>query len=287
MKPETRFVDIGFRMHLRVWQPSQPSSKRPILLVHGLASNAQTWDGVARALAEAGHLAIAIDQRGHGLSEKPPLEAGYDFATVTADLKRLLDKLGWHRPILAGQSWGGNVMLAFGARYPAVAAGFVYVDGGFLEVKQRAPIWEDAYELFKPPHFAGVSRATMQARMQQYQPDWSAEGIDGTLANFELLPDGTIRPWLTLDRHMTIFRAMWEQSPPKLYPLVQDPVLVCPAAGEQRDAAKAAQVQAAEAGLQHVETVWFDQTAHDIHVHRPKTLAETILNWEQRIEIGD
>ncbi len=58
----------------------------PFLLVHGLASNARTWDGVAARLAAEGHPVVAIDQRGHGLSDKP--DDGYDYATVTARPRR-------------------------------------------------------------------------------------------------------------------------------------------------------------------------------------------------------
>ncbi|MDQ1426431.1 MAG: lipase, partial [Acidimicrobiaceae bacterium] len=82
---------------------------RPFLLVHGLASNARLWDGVADHLAAADHAVVTVDQRGHGQSSKP--DHGYDFATVVADLVALIDALDLDRPIVAGQSWGGNVVL--------------------------------------------------------------------------------------------------------------------------------------------------------------------------------
>lgn len=82
---ESRWVDIGFKMHVREWA----GEKRPFVLVHGLASNSLTWNQVGHLLAAAGHRVLAIDQRGHGLSDKP--EEGYDFETVTADLARLLE----------------------------------------------------------------------------------------------------------------------------------------------------------------------------------------------------
>ena len=111
-------------LHVREWRhddaDSNPgvdgSAKPPFVLVHGLASNARTWDEVAPILAANGHRVIAVDQRGHGLSDKP--EGAYDFAAVTADLHALLDELELEKPIIAGQSWGGNVALAFGARDP-------------------------------------------------------------------------------------------------------------------------------------------------------------------------
>ncbi|MCB0012629.1 MAG: alpha/beta hydrolase [Anaerolineales bacterium] len=290
MEPESKWIDIGFKMHLRLW-PAAASDRAqtPFLLVHGLASNARTWDGVAAELASAGHPVAAIDQRGHGLSDKLPIEAGYDFITVTADLIKLLDSLDWEAPIVAGQSWGGNVVLSLGAFHPGRAAGLVFVDGGFLAAKQRAPIWEEAYEIFKPPTFAGVTRADMRRRMREYQPEWSDAGIEATLANFEDLPDGTVQPWLSLERHMTIFRALWEQDPTELYHRVQEPVLICPA-GNHNMGAKRELVAAATEGLAHAEAHWFPETAHDIHVHRPVELAQLMLAWAGRhnlLEQGD
>ena len=52
----------------------------PILLLHGLASSARSWEPVAKRLAAAGHHVVAADFRGHGLSDKP--DDGYDLATV-------------------------------------------------------------------------------------------------------------------------------------------------------------------------------------------------------------
>jgi len=76
-------------------------------LVHGLSSNARTWDQVASRLAKAGHQVAAIDQRGHGLSEKP--DNGYDFPSISKDLQNIIQQLDWHQPILVGQSWGGEM----------------------------------------------------------------------------------------------------------------------------------------------------------------------------------
>src|SRR5919199_1176563 len=69
---------------------------RPFLLVHGLASNARVWDGVARILAAHGHRVAAVDLRGHGLSEAP--DDGYDTDTAADDLAGLADALDLRSP---------------------------------------------------------------------------------------------------------------------------------------------------------------------------------------------
>lgn len=276
---------IPIRESLRLNVLHWPGEGKPFVLLHGLASNALTWGAVARHLQAAGHAVYAVDQRGHGHSDKP--EDGYDFATVTGDLALLCDRLALASPIVAGQSWGGNVVLEFGARYAGRAARLVLVDGGFLDLQSRPDVtWEKIADQLRPPPLAGTPRSVLQQRMATYHADWSEEGIEATLGNFETLPDGTIRPWLTLDRHMRILRSLWDQRPPHLYGEVATPVLI--AAAEDADnpewmAVKHRQVAAAASLLPHAEVHWFAQTAHDIHVHRPEALADLMLNWSKEL----
>ena len=274
--PIDRMVQIrtdpqSLALHVREW----PGDGQAFVLVHGLASNARTWDQVAAFLAADGHRVITVDQRGHGLSDKP--DDGYDFATVAEDLRLLLDALTVDAPILAGQSWGGNVALAFGALYPERAAGLAFVDGGFIDMQMRPNAsWDQIAVDLRPPSLAGVPRVDIAARMRHFHPDWEEAGLEGALANFETLADGTIRPWLTLERHMTILRALWEQRPGDYYPQVEAPVVIAVAADGKNPewmAVKAAQVAAAEAGLPVTSVHWFEETDHDIHIHRPAALA--------------
>src|SRR3954452_17070240 len=100
----------------------------PFVLVHGLASNARMWDGVAAALTHLGHDVTTVDLRGHGRSSKP--DSGYEVGTVADDLAHLIDALALDRPIVAGQSWGGNVAVELAARHQNSIRGLVCVDGG-------------------------------------------------------------------------------------------------------------------------------------------------------------
>ncbi len=263
------------RLHLRRWS----GDGAPFVLLHGLSSNSLTWEMVARLLNAAGHPVVAVDQRGHGLSDKPA--TGYGFDEVTSDLRELLDHLALPQPpIIAGQSWGGNVVLDFAARYPKVARGLVFVDGGFLDLSARPDItWERVSTELRPPSLEGRSRVEVAQSIRKKHPDWSEEGVEVTMGNFETLPDGTVRPWLSLDRHMAILRALWDHHPSDLYERVEQPVLITPAvvADEDRMKTKVEAVQVAEERLARCRVRWFAETDHDIHVHRPEELAATML----------
>jgi pimeloyl-ACP methyl ester carboxylesterase len=267
----------GLRLHVREWD----GNGTPFVLLHGLSSNCMTWEAVAQRLHAAGHRVVTLDQRGHGLSDKPA--TGYGFDEVTADLAALIDAMNWQeRPIVAGQSWGGSVVLQFAARYPEAARGLVLVDGGFMSMRSgdSGITWEELWERLKPPPLAGRRRTEMAERMRRGHSDWSDAGIEHTLANFETLPDGTVRPWLSLDHHREIIYAMWQQDPEALYPQVTTPVLAVAAGPE--DAERAAQKREGlatfEQRVAHCRSYWFEHTDHDIHVQRPDELAKLMLD---------
>ena len=100
-----------------------------VLLVHGLASNALLWQGVGAELAAAGFNVAAVDLRGHGRSGKP--DSGYDYGTVSRDVALVIESWASAAPVhIAGQSWGGNVVLRVARDRPDLIAGVVAVDGG-------------------------------------------------------------------------------------------------------------------------------------------------------------
>lgn len=252
----------------------------PFLLVHGLASNARLWDGAAAALAAKGHTVVAVDQRGHGRSSKP--DHGYDFPTVVADLLSLIELLDLHRPVVVGQSWGGNVVVELGATAPERVRGVVAVDGGFIELGSRFATWDDCRAALTPPRLVGTPAATMEQRMRAVHPHWPEEGIIGALANFEVRDDGTIAPWLTLERHLMILRALFDHRPSEVFPRLDLPVLLVPAdtgdvawTHDKRDA-----VDAALALLPRGDVHWFSPADHDIHAQFPVELADLLSRWE-------
>ena len=157
-------VDVnGLSLRILEWEPMATNEQPSIVLVHGLASNALLWQGAATALAERGHRVVAIDQRGHGQSTKP--ESGYDMATVTRDLAALLEVLvsrGFDRPVVAGQSWGGNVVLELASRHPDRVRGIACVDGGWLEPSSVFASWEQCETVLAPPRLAGLHRSDVE-----------------------------------------------------------------------------------------------------------------------------
>ena len=279
---EWHALPSGVELHAVHWDPVDDRSDgadgdpAPWLLVHGLASNARLWDGVARHLANLGHRVVAVDQRGHGRSSKP--DDGYDMTTVADDLMLLIDALGWQRPAVAGQSWGGNVVLELAYRHPDAVTTIACVDGGFIDLARRFPEWDDAATALAPPRLAGTPLDRITGWLAETAADWPEEGRQGTLANFEVRDDGTIAPWLTFDRHLLVLRGLWEHQPSSRYPALAVPALLI--AADTGDVAwsdsKHVAVDAAMAALPSGRAEWFRPAHHDVHAQRPVEVGDLL-----------
>jgi 2-succinyl-6-hydroxy-2,4-cyclohexadiene-1-carboxylate synthase len=256
-----------------------------MLLLHGLASNARFWDLSAPHLTEEFRV-LALDLRGHGASAKP--EDGYDFPTVAADIAAFIQTLALERPLLVGHSWGANVGVQVAADYSGVLTGLVCIDGGTIE-PSAAPgaTWEDTEQTLAPPDFAAMRLPWEgfldRARSGRMGALWG-DRVEGFLrANFEILPDGTILPYLRRERHMRIVRALWDQQVSNLFPRVACPVLLMPARREEETRTSAgtreekeAQLTKALELLPQARLVWMEDSIHDVPVQRPVEVARVI-----------
>ncbi|MCC7105062.1 MAG: alpha/beta hydrolase [Chloroflexi bacterium] len=280
VSPTDRLLDLGsIRLFCRDWG----GRGQPIVLLHGLASSSYIWDLMAPLLVERFRV-VALDQRGHGRSERPDHDFG--FATYVDDLTRTLDSLGFEQAVVVGHSWGGNVATQFAADRPDRTAGAVLVDGGFLELSARPGwTWERVEQDLAPPVLDGLTWEGFVARVRNGDLGgvWSPRVEQASRGHFEQLSDGTIRPWLRRPHHMRILRAMWEQRPSQLWERIEAPVLLFPCRrsnpqGRQAElqATKEQAVHVAASRLRRATTVWLEETIHDAPLQRPVDLAATI-----------
>ena len=265
-------VDTGVALEVDTWEGGDAV---PFLLVHGLASNRRTWEGVAARLHELGHPVATVDLRGHGRSDKP--ELGYDFPTMGADLLGVLDAVGFETAVIAGQSTGGNIVVDLAARAPDRVAGVAGVDGGALELARQWPDWQECKVALAPPPLIGTPAASIEAWIRRGHPSWSDWGVEVTMANFEHLADGTIRPWLTLDRHLLILRALWEHHPSSVIPnLATSVLLVMAGTGDDWERQKRMIGDELVASAPNVQVEWISPGDHDLHVQHPIELADLL-----------
>ena len=121
-----KFVNVnGLRLHYLDWgSPDKP----PLILLHGIARHAHTFDHIAPHFARSYHV-LAIDMRGHGDSD---WDAGgrYLVEDHVRDLEDLVAQLRLRRITLLGNSTGGRVAQVFAGLHPDLVAKLVVEDVG-------------------------------------------------------------------------------------------------------------------------------------------------------------
>lgn len=99
------------RLFVREWGDHQSP---PVLLLHGITGDHTAWDEVAEHLADRYHV-FALDQRGHGASDRPEK---YSFRLMAEDMWAVADALGIEKMRLVGHSMGGVVALIAAQLHP-------------------------------------------------------------------------------------------------------------------------------------------------------------------------
>ena len=277
--PRDDWVSLeGLRVHYRDWG----GSGRPIVLVHGLASTCHIWDLVAPILSR-NFAVVALDQRGHGETGKP--DDGYDFATVAGDLNRFMEALGINRPVIVGHSWGGNVALESAATPPSAPSGLCLIDGGTIEISAVPGMTLDrAREEMAPPDFTGTTMEQLRemARSRDWGFELTPEIEEIVSAVFEVLEDNTVRARFSRKSHMAVIEAFWGHKPSALYAKVECPVLLMPTRRgadhltEEMRLAMEGSIATADRLLPASETVWLEDSVHDVPLQRPELVAEVI-----------
>jgi pimeloyl-ACP methyl ester carboxylesterase len=112
----------------------------PIVLLHGFPDDVRAWDGVAPALATAGHRVLAPYLRGFGPTRfrDPSSPRMAEQAAIGQDLIDFADALRMERFAVAGYDWGGRAASVVAALHPQRVRAAVIV-GGYLIQDVFAP----------------------------------------------------------------------------------------------------------------------------------------------------
>jgi pimeloyl-ACP methyl ester carboxylesterase len=101
---------------------------RPLVLLNGAGGTAHGFDDFAPKLTSLGHV-YGITRRGCGASSAPV--SGYGADRLGDDVLAVMESFNIVRPVLVGESLGGEELSSVGSRYPDRVAGLVYLDAGY------------------------------------------------------------------------------------------------------------------------------------------------------------
>ncbi len=171
----------------------------PVLLLHGGGQTRHAWHKTAQEIARKGHIAYALDQRGHGDSDWVATGA-YEFSDYAADVKvvaaELARRLG-AKPIAIGASLGGIASLLAEGEYERDSGANVFSALVLVDITPRVDQTGVAKVLgFMRAHakegFSSIAEATQA--VADYLPQRPRpKSNEGLKKNLRLSPDGRWR----------------------------------------------------------------------------------------------
>ncbi|XVQ15747.1 alpha/beta fold hydrolase [Spirillospora sp. CA-255316] len=180
VRRESVEVAPGQRVSSLVWGEGPPQ----LVLVHGGAQNAHTWDTVALALDRP---LVAVDLPGHGHSDWREDRDYWPVRNAEA-VATVVERLAPEADAVVGMSLGGLTAIRLAALRPSLVRRLVVVDvSPGVNRDKAAPIaaFVDGPETFP-------SLEDLLERTVQYNPGRSVSSLRrGILHNARRLPDGT------------------------------------------------------------------------------------------------
>ena len=272
----------GVRLRATRW----PGGGPPVLLLHGLASSRRFWDLVVADVVQSGLSVLALDQRGHGDSDRP--DGPYDSATVAADALTALDALGLSRAVVVGHSWGGAIALRLAAMAPERVLATVALDGGFARPIGAGVTREEARRRLTPPQLTlPPDELRSVLRGGPLSPWWSPAVEAAILPLFTLGQDGLARARLPFQAHMSIVDDLLDDEDDQRLEAVRCPawLVSCEPAGapDSWSREKAAALDRAGSRLSRPRLLRWAGAVHDVPLQWPALVSGLIRAAAQEV----
>jgi pimeloyl-ACP methyl ester carboxylesterase len=288
-EPDGFVVEVasGDRIHFLDWSGRAGTGSAPgVLLIHGLSNTAWSWSPVARRL-RAVRRVVAMDLRGHGLSDAPT--DGYDPETLAADAEAVAEGSGLladggDRVVLAGHGFGAIVAAWTAVALGSRCAGLVLVDGGWesLEAASGMDVDEFLRGLDEPPEVMRSIGAFLADRQAFDPASWDADQERAARATVVETHAGRVVPATRPHATEACVRTMFEYEPGATLAAIAAPIVALVAADDESRSrelalAAASQERAAAAGREPIAGASFGHAGHNLMRYRPEEVCAAIL----------
>jgi pimeloyl-ACP methyl ester carboxylesterase len=116
-------------------------SENCVVFLHGLGSTLTVWKKPIDIMHKNNISTIAIDMRGHGLSERPKYVYDYEFKNFAKDVHHILQKENIKNFVLVGHCVGGAIAVTFHKMYPDLAKAYVLISSTYKYVNFSNWVW--------------------------------------------------------------------------------------------------------------------------------------------------
>jgi pimeloyl-ACP methyl ester carboxylesterase len=290
--------DDGTRIHFLDWGgPSALGPERApgVLLIPGLAHTGWTWAPVARRLRTAARV-VAMDMRGHGLSDAPT--GGYDPDSLAGDAIAVAEGSGLLSPpddpvapsddagapfVVAGHGFGAVVAAWVANALGERCAGLVLVDGGWEDVGGNAAATPDEWlaAIEEPPEVLASMDAWLADRRAFDPASWDRDQERAARAQVVETAAGRVK--LAVHPHALAgsVRALLAYEPAVVLPTVEAQVVALAArddeAGSRWRALTDVAVERVRAGHVSIAVASFPGRGHNLPRYEPAAVTAAIL----------
>ncbi|MBI3109511.1 alpha/beta hydrolase [Candidatus Daviesbacteria bacterium] len=104
---------------------------RWLVFLHGFGGDLTAWQKERAYFTKLGISTIAMDLRGHGLSDRSENSDFYNLENFAKDVKVLLEKESVSNAVIIGHCFGGMVAIYFQAQFSKISKALILVDTSF------------------------------------------------------------------------------------------------------------------------------------------------------------
>jgi pimeloyl-ACP methyl ester carboxylesterase len=267
-------VEPGDRIHFLDWGGDRGPAA---LLVHGIAASGLAWTPVARRLVDRRRV-VAMDLRGHGLSDAPTEPGAYALGVLANDAVAVAEGSGALDDgpvVLAGHGFGAIVAAAAAVRLGELCHGLVLVDGGLVEVSEATGQDVDEFlrGLDEPPEVMASMDAYLADRRSWDPETWDADQERAARAAVVETPAGRLVPATRPHALEACVRTMFDYRPDDVLPAVTAPIVAIRrrTPGDDEPTGIGASVPAG------IDVVDVSAPGHNLLRYRPDEVTATIV----------
>jgi pimeloyl-ACP methyl ester carboxylesterase len=245
---------------------------------------------VARRLAPAADV-VALDLRGHGLSDSP--RDGYDLESLAYDALTVMSANGWGTDVdgppavVCGHGLGAMVAVAMAVTRPESVAGVGLIDAGWEDLAEATGLTAPEFErtLGDPPEVLSSMDAFLRDR-RDYDPDsWDDDQERAARSTVDEKHAGHVAPVVRSHVQRAVADAMFSYRPDVAAMLAQPLLVAVAESGTADDETTLERMAALEdfarmrraSGLPEAIVRHFPGAGHNLMRYRPDDLAVSLV----------
>ncbi|MEV4176331.1 alpha/beta hydrolase [Nonomuraea sp. NPDC049709] len=242
----------------------------PLVFSHGAGADHVMFDAQREHFQARGYRVVTWDLRGHGLSR--PAGARLSAERAIADLRTLIDHLGLDRPVLVGQSLGGNLGQAIVRRHPDLARALIVIGATW----NTAPLsWKERLLLkAAAPSLSMMPAKDLPRLLAEVSAVSEAARADARRAFAQLSKKEFVQVWRVATEFLTP------------HPGYRTPVPLCLIRGEQDRTGNIATAMPAWAHAEGVEEIVIPAAGHIANQDDPQAVNEAIEAFLRTVPVS-